>query len=143
MLTVQKRNGLLLWRGDMLPDQLAPGETGTLIRKHQEPDGTWKTTRTHENYALAAHTNFITVARSTLNLTLPGMIIETPYQLGTLDDAPVLLVLWRTAEEESPPLGGFIALQGPPPPVLAALRTNLPPFAAQAEWTSLFNALAP
>ena len=42
---IQKRRGILFWRGDMLPDQLAPGETGTLIRRHQARNGAWRTLR--------------------------------------------------------------------------------------------------
>ena len=36
---LQKRNGLVYWRGEMLPDQLAPGETGTLVRRHRSKTG--------------------------------------------------------------------------------------------------------
>lgn len=139
---VQKRNALLLWRGDMLPDQLAPAETGTLIRKRRTADGTWKTTRTRENFSYQADHRFIPQSRLIGSVHLP-MIIETPYQLGTLDNTPVQLVLWRTAEEDSVPLGGFIALQDPPPAFLAALETRLLPFEGQADWAAEFDALSP
>jgi hypothetical protein len=141
--SVQKRNELLLWRGDMLPDQLAPAETGTLIRKRGEPGGTWKTIHTRTAFALSSRTNLIAVARPAKNFTLPRMIIETPYQLGTLGTAPVVLVLWRTTQEDSAPLGGFIALQDPPAAFLDALPAHLPPFDAQAEWAAEFDALSP
>jgi hypothetical protein len=140
---VQKRKGILFWRGDMLPDQLAPAETGTLIRKHRESDGTWKLLRTKENYALSSRVDLIPVRRPTPHFTLPSLIIETPYQLGTLAATPVALVLWRTAEEDTAPLGGAIALPDPPPSLLSALNSNLPPFAAQADWAAEFDALSP
>ena len=139
---VQKRNGLLFWRGDMLPDQLAPAETGTLIRKRREPDGTWKTTRVRGDFAPAARPDLIAVVRATPHFTLPRMIIETPYQLGTLGGVPVVLVLWRTAEEDTAPLGGAIALPEPTPALLDALNARLHPFAAQADWSAEFDALA-
>ncbi|HAL91809.1 MAG TPA: hypothetical protein DCM68_02135 [Verrucomicrobia bacterium] len=139
---VQQRNGLLFWRGDMLPDQLAPGETGILVRKRRAPGGTWKNTRVREGFSLAAHTNFLPVARAGAGLALPAMIIETSYHLGTLGEAPAMLVLWRTAEEDSAPLGGFIALQSPPPALLDALQSRLAPFASQAAWAAEFDALS-
>lgn len=141
--TVAKRNGLLFWRGDMLPDQLAPAESGTLVRKRRQPDGTWKTTRIKPDFALAAHPELLPVARATPHFTLPRLIIETPYQLGLLGAAPVHLVLWRSAEEDSAPLGGAIVLADPSPALLDALRPLLPPFAAQADWAAEFDALAP
>lgn len=141
--TVQKRNGLLLWRGDMLPDQLAPAETGTLLRKRRQPDGTWKTTRLRADYAPAAHPDLIAVARRTAHFALPPMVIETPYQLGTLGDAPVALVLWRSADEDSAPIGGAIALPDPSPAFLDAWQALQPSFDAQADWAAEFDALSP
>lgn len=140
---VQKQNGLLFWRGDMLPDQLAPAETGTLIRKSREPDGTWTTLRTKEVFALAERVNLLPVVRATPHFALPRLIIETPYQLGTLNGAPVGLVLWRTTEEDTPPLGGAIALSDPPAAFLDALKSILPPFEAQTDWAAEFDALSP
>jgi hypothetical protein len=140
---VQKQNGLLFWRGDMLPDQLAPAETGTLIRKSREPDGTWKTIRTLENFALAARVNLVPVVRATPHFTLPRLIIETPYLLGSLGGTSVTLVLWRSTEEDSPPLGGAIVLTDPPPAFLDALNSLLLPFSAQADWAAEFDALSP
>jgi hypothetical protein len=140
---VQKRNGILLWRGDMLPDQLAPAETGMLIRKRREPDGTWKTVRVRGDFAPYSRPDLIAVVRATKHFSLPNMIIETPYQLGTLGDAPVTLVLWRTAEEDTAPLGGALALPDPPPAFLDALNSLWPPFAAQADWAAEFDALSP
>ena len=139
---VQQRNGLLFWRGDMLPDQLAPAETGTLVRKGRETDGTWTTLRTKENYALAPFINLMPVVRATPHFTLPRMIIETPYQLGTLGGTPVTLLLWRTTEEDSPPIGGAIAVSDPPPALLEALNAILSPFEAQADWAAEFDAFA-
>lgn len=141
--TVQKRNGLLFWRGDMLPDQLAPAETGTLIRKRREPDGTWKTSRIRGNYAPAAHPDLIAVVRRAAHFALPRMVIETPYQLGTLGDAPVALLLWRSAEEDSAPIGGAIVLPDLPPALLDALNSACAPFEAQADWAAEFDALSP
>ncbi len=140
---IQKRNGLLYWRGDMLPDQLAPGETGTLVRRHRAKDGAWRTSRTREGIASTANTNLLPVSRSTASFSLPPMIIETPYQIGTAGDSAIQLVLWRTAEEDSAPLGGFLALPDPPPAFLNALNSRLAPFAAQADWAAEFDALSP
>ncbi len=124
---VQRQQGLLFWRGDMLPDQLAPAETGTLYRKQRDPDGTWKLIRTKETYALASRINLQPVARSTGHFTLPRLIIETPYHLGSLGGAPVALVLWRTTEEDSLPLGGAIVLSNPPVALLETLKSLPPP----------------
>ncbi len=134
----EKSGVLLVWRGDMLPDQLAPGETGALLRKRPAPGGGWKTTRVREDFALAAHTNLVPAAR----FALPALILETPYQLGTLGDAPALLVLWRRAEEDSAPLAGFLALPGSPAALLDALRSLQPLFADQEAWTARFDALS-
>jgi hypothetical protein len=140
---VQEQNGILFWRGDMLPDQLAPAETGTLVRKRREPDGTWTTLRTREDYAPASNVNLVPVARATAHFTLPPTIIETPYQLGFLGPGPVVLMLWRTTEEDSLPLGGAVVLPDPSPAFLGALNSILPPFDGQADWAAEFDALAP
>ena len=139
---IQKRNGLLYWRGDMLPDQLAPGETGTLIRRHLAHNGAWKTLRTEAGVAPGARTNLVAVTRATAHFTLPAMIIETPYQLGTLAGAPVRLVLWRTAQEDSAPIGGFLDVPEASPAFLEALKSGLAPFAAQSDWAAEFGAFA-
>lgn len=140
---IRKRNGLLFWRGDMLPDQLAPAEIGTLVRKRREPDGTWKRLRTLKPYALEPRILLVPVIRTGPTFTLPRMIIETSYQLGSLDGAPVSLVLWRTAEEDSSPIGGSLALVDPPPALLDALSSAQSPFSAQAEWAAEFDAFSP
>ena len=140
---ILKRNGILFWRGDMLPDQLAPGETGSLVRRHQNTNGVWRTVRTRENAAPAADTNLVAVSRAAATFALPPMIIETPYRLGTIGDAPVQLVLWRTAAEDSAPIGGALALRDPSPALLDALQAQIPPFPAQADWTAAFDALSP
>ncbi len=136
---IQQHGGILFWRGDMLPDQLAPGETGTLAHKRQGPDGTWATVETRPDFAWAAATNLVAAPRA----PLPATIIETPYQLGTVGSAPAMLVLWRAAQEDSAPLGGFIALPDSGPVLLAALQASQPPFEKAAEWAALFDALAP
>ena len=133
-----KQDSLLFWRGDMLPDQLAPGETGTLVRKRPAPGGGWKTARVRKDVSLAAHTNLVPAA----TFGLPALILETPYQLGTLGDAPAWLVLWRSAEEDSAPLAGFIALRNPADALLEALRPLVAPFEGQDAWTAKFNALS-
>ena len=140
---ILKRNGILFWRGDMLPDQLAPGETGALVRRRLGTNGVWRTVRTKKDVPPASDTNLVAVSRAAATFALPPMIIETPYQLGTLADAPVLLVLWRTAEEDSGPLGGALALRDPDPALLDALRSQVAPFPAQTDWAASFDALSP
>lgn len=139
---VARSGGVLLWRGEMLPDQLAPGETGTLVRKRPAPGGGWKSVRTRQNYVPGASTNMVPVVRTHAGFALPAMIIETPYHLGTLAGAPVRLVLWRTAAEDSAPLGGFLDVPGNSPAFLEALKSRLVPFEAQADWAAEFDALA-
>ena len=90
---VQKRNSLVYWRGDMLPDQLAPGETGTLVRRHRSKTGAWKTVRTQENVGSAARADLMPVARTAGTLVLPPMIIETSYHLGSVGASAATLVL--------------------------------------------------
>lgn len=139
---IQKRNGLLYWRGDMLPDQLAPGETGTFIRRHRSKNGAWKTVRMQENAAPNARPELVPVSPAAAHFTLPPLIIETPYQLGTLADCPVRLVLWRSAEEDSAPIGGFLDLPAASSAFLEALKSRLAPFEAQADWAAEFGAFA-
>ena len=139
---IQKRNGLLYWRGNMLPDQLAPGETGTLVRRHLARNGAWKTVRTEDGVVPNDRTNLVPVTRATAHFTLPAMIIETPFQLGTLAGAPVRLVLWRTAQEDSAPIGGFLDVPEASPAFLEALKSGLAPFAAQSDWAAEFGAFA-
>jgi len=141
--TVQKRNGLLFWRGDMLPDQLAPEDIGTLIRKKQQPDGTWKTTRTRKDFMRSSRTNLLPVVRSTPQGPLPPMIIETAYHLGTAGMTEATLVLWRTAEEGTAPLAGFILLAPAPTNLIQAMTSTLPSFKDQSGWTTEINALSP
>jgi len=140
---VRKRKGLLFWRGEMLPDQLAPGETGTLIRKRLQRNGSWKTTRTRKEFDLSSRTNLLPVARATAQGTLPPMIIETAYHLGRAGSADATLVLWRSVEEDSAPLAGFIRLNPAPSNLVQALQTALPPFESQADWAAEFDALSP
>ena len=139
---LEKRNGLVYWRGEMLPDQLAPGETGTLVRRHRSKTGAWKTVRTQENVAPNARADLVPVARTAGTLALPPMIIETSYQLGSAGACAAMLVLWRTAEEDSVPLGGCIVLAEPPPALAAALAARLPDFPARADWAAEFDAYA-
>ena len=139
---LEKRNGLVYWRGEMLPDQLAPGETGTLVRRHRSKTGAWKTVRTQENVAPNARADLVPVARTAGTLALPPMIIETSYQLGSAGACAAMLVLWRTAEEDSVPLGGCIVLAEPPPAFAAALAARLPDFPARADWAAEFDAYA-
>ena len=139
---LQKRNGLVYWRGEMLPDQLAPGETGTLVRRHRSKTGAWKTVRTQEDVGPAARADLVSVARTAGMLVLPPMIIETSYQLGSVGDCAATLVLWRTAAEDSVPLGGCIVLTDPPPALAEALAARLPDFPALADWAAAFDAYA-
>ena len=140
---IQKRNGLLYWRGDMLPDQLAPGETGTFVRRHRRPDGTWRTVRAQAGAGPASRLELLPVDRANAHFILPAMILETPYRIGTVGEAAATLVLWRRADEDSPPLGGFLALTDEAPPALLdALNARLAPFAAQADWAAEFDAFS-
>jgi hypothetical protein len=141
--SVRRRDGVLVWRGDMLPDQLAPAESGLLIRKQRNPDGSWATLRTLTNQAPAKFLLLVPAPRQNPPVVLPARIIETPYRLGTIGDQAVQLILWRTVEEGRPPLGGAIALEEPSPALIDALDKLLPPFADRAAWASEFNALAP
>ena len=134
---------LLFWRGDMLPDQLAPAETGTLIRKRREADGTWHRLGARHSHPRPDGTHLVPVARATEHFTLPATIIATPYQLGHLGSAPVRLELWRSPEEDSVPVGGALVLSDPPPALLDAFRKLLPPFPSQAAWAAEFEALSP
>lgn len=140
---VAQRGGLVFWRGDMLPDQLAPAETGTLVRKKRQADGRWKTTRTRQEIAPAAQSNLVAAVRVTEGFALPSMIIETSYHLGTVGGSHATLILWRSEEEGSAPLGGAIALPDPPPALAEALQSLAPPFAGQADWLAEFEALSP
>lgn len=139
---LQKRNGLVYWRGDMLPDQLAPGETGTLVRRHRSKSGAWKTVRTQEDVGPAARADLVSVARTAGMLVLPPMIIETSYQLGSVGDCAATLVLWRTADEDSAPLAGCIVLAEPPPALAEILAARLPDFPGRADWAAEFDAYA-
>lgn len=139
---IRKRNGLLYWRGDMLPDQLAPGETGTFVRRHRTKTGAWKTTRTQEDAGPASNTNLVPVAHAARSVALPPMIIETSYRLGDAGESSATLVLWRTAEEDSAPLGGYVVLEDPAPALLDALNARFAPFDAQADWAAAFDAFA-
>ena len=139
---LQKRNGLVYWRGDMLPDQLAPGETGTLVRRHRSKSGAWKTVRTQADVGPAARADLVSAARTAGTLVLPPMIIETSYQLGSVGDCAATLVLWRTAAEDSAPLAGCIVLAEPPPALAETLAARLPDFPARADWAAEFDAYA-
>ena len=139
---VQRHQGLLYWRGEMLPDQLAPGETGTLVRRYRTKTGAWKTVRTQDGVGPATRTDLLPTARSGATLALPPMIIETSYRLGDAGACAATLVLWRTAEEDSAPLAGCIVLAEPPPALVAALQARLPDFPARADWAAEFDAYA-
>ena len=139
---LQKRNGLVYWRGEMLPDQLAPGETGTLVRRHRSKSGAWKTVRTQEDVGPNSRADLVSVARTAGAIALPLMIIETSYQLGSVGDCAATLVLLRTADEDSAPLAGCIVLAEPPPALAEALAARLPDFPARADWAAEFDAYA-
>lgn len=139
---VQKRNGLLYWRGEMLPDQLAPGETGVLVRRRRAKTGDWKTVRTQTDVGPASRADLVPAARTAGTLALPAMIIETSYRLGAVGDSAATLVLWRTADEDSGPLAGCIVLADPPAAFAEALAARLPDFPARADWAAEFDAYA-
>lgn len=141
--TIRQRQGILVWRGDMLPDQLAPGETGTLIRRRLADGGQWKTVRRKPDCPPLPPPPLAPADRLDAPVPLPAMIIETPYHLGTAGNATATLVLWRTPEEGRPPLGGALLLADPSPELLRALETQIPPFAGQDSWAGEFRARAP
>ncbi len=127
----------------MLPDQMAPGEIGTLYRQRQQPDGLWQTIQTRAPFAWATLPDLSPQSPPPPLLNLPAMIIETPYHIGTLADRPVRLLLWRTPEEGSAPLGGAIQINDPPADFLPALQVQIPPFPEQAAWAAEFSLRTP
>jgi hypothetical protein len=139
---VARRNGLVYWRGDMLPDQLAPDETGTLVRRKRQADGRWKTTRQRPNVPPTAQSNLVAAVRAASSFTLPSMMIETAYHLGTAGAARATLILWRSAEEGSAPLGGAIALDPAPEPLAEAMKPLAPDFPDRDAWHNEFEAFA-
>ncbi len=127
----------------MLPDQMAPGEIGTLYRQRQQPDGLWQTIQTRAPFAWATLPDLSPQSPPPPLLNLPAMIIETPYHIGTLADRPVRLLLWRTPEEGSAPLGGAIQINDPPADFLPALQAQMLPFPEQAAWSAEFSLRTP
>ena len=126
-----------------LARRYAPRPNGTrrnrnLYRQRQQPDGLWQTIQTAP----------LRVGHPPLPpppplLNLPAMIIETPYHIGTLADRPVRLLLWRTPEEGSAPLGGAIQINDPPADFLPALQAQMLPFPEQAAWAAEFSLRTP
>lgn len=134
---------LLVWRGDMLPDQMAPGEIGTLFQKRQQADGSWTTVQARADFELVAHPVLVPQPPPPPLRDLPAMIIETPYLLGTIGGQPVTLLLWRTPEEGRAPLGGAVQLSVPPSKLVSALQARVPPFPEQAGWAAEFSLRRP
>ncbi|NLB65486.1 MAG: hypothetical protein GX803_03335 [Lentisphaerae bacterium] len=134
-----KTRTVFFWRGDMLPDQMAPAETGTLHRRKPQKDGTWKTTLTRpgaiETFGDKLQPGPFAVAPA----PLPEWVIETPYHLGAAGPATATLLLWRSAEEGTPPLAGAIALTDAPAELPPALEALLPPFTESAAWQALWQ----
>jgi hypothetical protein len=131
------------WRGDMLPDQMAPAESGTLCRRKLQKSGDWKTTRTHDGPSDPLPPSLIPAPPAGPGTALPDLIIETPYHLGRAGTADAVLLLWRSVEEGSAPLGGAIALRDPPPELADAVRALSPDWAGRADWQRLFDAFSP
>jgi hypothetical protein len=142
---VQKRNGMLVWRGDMQPDQMAPGERGMLLRKRRTADGSWELFRTREPVAYddLARFSLAPVSLRAGERLLPPVVIETPYLLGRMDDSPVVLQLWRSPEEGSAPIAGFLLVPDSFPRVSALLMEAFPPFEDSEAWRRLFDAFSP
>ena len=139
----QRPDVVYLWRGDMLPDQLAPAETGTLYRRKRQTNGTWKTTRTLSTPAEPLPPDLQRALRSVGPTLLPELIVETRYHLGAANGSDATLVLWRSIEEGTPPLGGAITLDTPPPKLADALQSLAPPFATHDDWLETFRAFSP
>jgi len=131
------------WRGDMLPDQMAPAESGTLYRRKLQKSGGWKTTRTHDGPSDPLPASLIPAPPAGPGTALPDLIIETPYHLGRAGTADAILLLWRSVEEGSAPLGGAIALRDPTPELADAVRALSPDWAGRADWQRLFDAFSP
>ncbi len=131
------------WRGDMLPDQMAPAESGTLYRRKLQKSGGWKTTRTHDGPSDPLPASLIPAPPAGPGTALPDLIIETPYHLGRAGTADAVLLLWRSVEEGSAPLGGAIALRDPTPELADAVRALSPDWAGRADWQRLFDAFSP
>lgn len=131
------------WRGDMLPDQMAPAESGTLYRRKLQKNGGWKTTRTHDGPSDPLPASLIPAPPAGPGTALPDLIIETPYHLGRAGTADAILLLWRSVEEGSAPLGGAIALRDPTPELADAVRALSPDWAGRADWQRLFDAFSP
>ncbi|MDD2241441.1 MAG: hypothetical protein PHI93_12410 [Kiritimatiellae bacterium] len=139
----QRPDVIFVWRGDMLPDQLAPAETGTLTRRKRQTNGTWKTTRTLSGPADPLPPDLQRAPRTVGTTLLPELIVETLYHLGTAGDSDATLVLWRSIEEGTDPLGGAITLDAPPPKLAEALQTLTPPFVDHDAWLDVFRAFSP
>ena len=131
------------WRGDILPDQMAPAESGTLCRRKLQKSGGWKTTRTHDGPSDPLPASLMPAPPAGPGTALPDLIIETPYHLGRAGTADAVLLLWRSVEEGSAPLGGAIALRDPPPELADAVRALSPDWAGRADWQRLFDAFSP
>lgn len=131
------------WRGDMLPDQMAPAESGTLCRRKLQKNGGWKTTRTHDGPSDPLPASLVPAPPAGPGIALPDLIIETPYHLGRAGPADAVLLLWRSVEEGSAPLGGAIALRDPTPELANAVRARSPDWAGRDEWQRLFDAFSP
>ena len=128
------------WRGDMLPDQLAPAESGTLFsRSRSLPDGLWQTDSAAESPPYPPPELLTPAPRD----PLPSMFIETAYRLGSVGDSSAELLLWRAPEEGSPPIAGAVALLAPSQSLGEALLSAAPVFVSQSFWRSEFDALAP
>jgi hypothetical protein len=137
---VQKRRGCFIGAATCCPTSSRPRN------RHARPppprsDGGWKTVAPKK--ASRPRPAPISCGRPRHGLVRPADVDpRTPYQLGTLAGAPVRLVLWRTATEDSAPLGGFIEIPDAPAALRDALNARLAPFAAQADWAAEFDAFA-
>lgn len=139
----QRPDVVYVWRGDMLPDQLAPAETGTLYRRKRQATGTWKTTRTLPGPAEPLPPDLQRAPRTVGSTLLPDLVVETLYHLGTADGSDATLVLWRSIEEGTAPLGGAITLEAPPPALAEALQSLTPSFDDHDAWLEVFRAFSP
>ena len=128
------------WRGDMLPDQLAPAESGTLFfRSRALPNGLWQTDSAAASPPFPSPDLLVPSPRG----PLPSLFLETAYRIGSAGDSAAELVLWRSPENASAPIAGAVVFLAPAAALSDSLLSSAPAFESQSFWRSEFDALSP